>query len=152
MAAATPARRTLLGLAHKAALLAGLDDDARRALQAAVVGKESCAAMTDTELRRLLWHYKGLGVQIGVPGPKPRGGGGWERPSASQWTEIERLAGVFGWTDGLDDGRLAAFIGRTVGVDAVRFLCRDGATKVITGLTRWQKSLARRASNPGETP
>lgn len=151
MAAATPARRTLIGLAHKAAVLAGLDDDARRALQAEVIGKESCAAMTDTELRRLLWHYKGKGVQIGVPGPKPPGGGGWERPTASQWAEIERLAGVFGWADGLDDGRLASFIGRTADVDAVRFLSRAGATQVILGLRRWQQSLARRATNQGDT-
>ena len=147
MPAATPERRALIGLAHKAAVLAGLSDDERRDVQQSVVGKASCAEMTDTELRRLLWHYKGNGVKIGVPGPKPRGGGGWERPTASQWTEIERLAGVFGWVDGLDDNRLASFVGRTAGVDAVRFLSRDGATRVISGLLRWQKSLAKRAES-----
>ena len=59
MPAATPERRALIGLAHKAAVLAGLSDDERKTVQQAVVGKESCADMTDTELRRLLWHYKG---------------------------------------------------------------------------------------------
>lgn len=150
MPAATPERRALIGLAHKAAVLAGLSDDERKTVQQAVVGKESCADMTDTELRRLLWHYKGKGVQIGVPGPKPRGGGGWERPTPNQWAEIERLALSFGWADGLDDGRLASFIGRTAGVDAVRFLSRDGATRVISGLKRWQKSLAKRGEGGGE--
>jgi hypothetical protein len=145
MAAMSPERRILLGLAHKAAVLAGLSDDARRAVQQAVVGKASCAEMTDTELRRLLWHYKAKGVDIGVPGPKPRGGGGWASPTPQQWAEIERLAGVFGWVDGLEDRRLESFVGRTAGVDAVRFLSRDGASRVISGLKRWQKSLARRS-------
>ena len=147
MTAMSPERRALIGLAHKAAALAGLGDDERRAVQQAVVGKESCADMTDTELRRLLWHYKAKGVEIGVPGPRPRGGGGWGRPTPQQWAEIERLAGVFGWVDGLDDSRLASFVGRTAGVDAVRFLSRDGATRVISGLKRWQKSLAKRAES-----
>lgn len=135
----TAERRALIGLAHKAAVLAGLSDDARRDVQQTVTGKASCAEMTDTELRRLLWHYKAKGIEIGVPGPKPRGGGGWERPTANQWAEIERLALVFGWVDGLEDSRLRRFVGRTAGVDALRFLSREGATKVISGLTRWHK-------------
>lgn len=149
MAAQTPERRALIGLAHKAALLAGLTDDERRTVQQTVVGKESCADMTDTELRRLLWHYKGKGVQIGVPGPKGKGGTGWARPTASQWAEIERLALAFGWADGLDDRRLTGFVGRTAGVDDPRFLSRDGATRVISGLKRWQKSLSRRQEAGG---
>jgi hypothetical protein len=35
--------------------------------------------------------------------------------------EIEQLALQFGWTDGLDDPRLLAFVARTVAVDDVRF-------------------------------
>lgn len=143
MGAQTPERRALIGLAHKAAVLAGLSEDDRRALQQAKIGKASCAAMTDTELRRLLWHYKNVGVQIGVPNPKGKGGEGWQRPSPAQWAQIERLALDFGWTDGLDDGRLATFVARTAGVDALRFLSREGATKVISGLMRWQKSVIK---------
>lgn len=142
----SPERRTLIGLAHKAAVLAGLSDDERRTVQGAVTGKASCAEMTDTELRRLLWHYKGRGVQIGVPGAQGLGGAGWERPSKPQWTEIERLAQSFGWTDGLDDRRLAGFVAHTARVDGPRFLTRAQATAVISGLRRWQKSLARRAA------
>ena len=143
MATMTPERRALIGLAHKAAVLAGLSDEDRRAVQQSVTGKPSCADMTDTELRRLLWHYKGKGIEIGVPGPAGKGGGGWERPSKAQWAEIERLALVFGWVDGLEDSRLKRFVGRTAGVDAVRFLSRDGATKVISGLKRWSKTVTQ---------
>ena len=48
MAATKPERRALLGMAHKAAVLAGLSDDERRDVQQSVVGKASCAEMTDT--------------------------------------------------------------------------------------------------------
>ena len=134
------ARRVLLGLAHKAAQLAGLSDEDRRAVQKAVTGKDSCAQMTDKELRRLLWSYKAKGVDIGVPGPAQAGGSGWVRPTATQWTEIERLALEIGFTDGLDDARLRSFVARTTGYDAVRFLDRHQASRVILGLRRWQQS------------
>jgi len=137
-------RRALIGLAHKAAVLAGLSDNDRRAVQQAVVGKQSCADMSDVELRRLLWHYKAKGIKIGVPGPKPPAGSGGARATVSQWAEIERLALAFGWLDGLQDRRLASFVGRTAGVDAVRFLTREGATHVISGLRRWQKNLEKK--------
>ncbi len=144
MAARTDARRVLMGLAHKAALLAGLDDDARRAVQQAVTGKASCKDMSEAELRRLLWHYKAKGVDIGIPGPAPRGGQGWTRPTPWQWAEIERLSHAMGW-EGLEDGRLLAFVRRTAQVDSVRFLTRRQATGVITGLGRWLASIQRRA-------
>lgn len=134
------ARRVLLGLAHKAAQLAGLNDEDRRAVQKAVTGKESCAQMSEKELRRLLWHYKGKGVDIGVPGPAQAGGAGWTRPTAAQWAEIERIAMDIGFSDGLDDARLRSFVARTTGYDAVRFLDRHSASRVILGLRRWQQS------------
>lgn len=135
----TPERRVLLGLAHKAAVLAGLDDDARREVQARVTGKASCRDMTDAQLRRLLWHYKSLGVDIGVPNPPAPGGAGWERPTKWQWMEMERAALAMGWEGGLDDTRLTGFVRRTAGVDAVRFLSRTQASAVISGLRRWER-------------
>lgn len=141
---ATPERRALLGLAHKAALLAGLDDDTRRAVQKRVTGKDSCRDMSDAQLRRLLWHYKGLGVEIGVPNPPAPGGTGWERPTKWQWMEIERLALAMGWEDGLEDARLLGFVRRTAGVDAMRFLSRAQASAVISGLRRWEHQRHRR--------
>lgn len=148
MAARTDARRVLMGLAHKAAAQLGMDDETRRAVQQAVTGKASCKDMSEAELRRLLWHYKAKGVDIGIPGPAPRGGQGWTRPTPWQWAEIERLALALGW-DGLEDGRLLAFVRRTAQVDGVRFLTRRQATGVITGLRRW---VAQRERSAGQRP
>ncbi len=136
---ATPERRTLLGLAHKAAQLAGLGDDCRRAVQLAVTGCDSCAAMSDAQLRRLLWHYKKKGIDIGVPGPSRPGGQGLERPTKQQWARLDKASAAMGWSDGLQDRRLAGFVEHTTGLGAVRFLTRAGCTQVIAGLERWAR-------------
>lgn len=139
--AQTDRRRALLGLAHKGAKLLGLDDDTRRAAQAAYAGVASCRDMTDAQLTAWCWELKRRGADIGIPGPPPRASG-WDRPSRSQLGEIERLALAFGWGDGLDDRRLAGFVSRTARVDSPRFLTRAQATAVISGLRRWQKGRA----------
>lgn len=146
MAARTDARRVLMGLAHKAAAQLGMDDETRRAVQQAVTGKASCKDMSEAELRRLLWHYKAKGADIGIPGPAPRGGQGWTRPTPWQWVEIERLALRMGWS-GLDDGALRGFVRRTCDVADVRFLTRAQATAVISGLRRW---VAQRERSAGQ--
>lgn len=142
----TPERRVLIGLVHKAAKLAALSEDDRRAVQLSVTGKASCADMSAADLRAVLWHYKGKGVDIGVPGAAARGGSGWQQPSPAQWTQIERLAQAIGLSDGLDDARLLVFVRRTAQVDALRFLSRKGATDVISGLMRWRASQVRRGA------
>ena len=70
------------------------------------------------------------------------GGLGPDRPTPRQWAFIVDLAKARGWDEGLEDPRLHAFIRRTVLVDALRFLTREDATQVITGLKRWQDQTA----------
>lgn len=125
-----PARHALIGLAHKAAVLAGLDEDARRAVQVEVTGKESCGAMTDTQLRALLRHYRARGVDIYIPHASPAG-----RITEAQRATIARLAASIG----LDDAQLQAFIARTAKVDSVDFLTKRAASGIISGLERWAK-------------
>lgn len=51
-----PFRSRLISAIHAAATKQGLDADTRRAMQKAITGKESCADMTEHELRRVLEH------------------------------------------------------------------------------------------------
>lgn len=125
-----PARHTLIGLAHKAATLAGLDEDARRAVQVEVTGVESCGAMTDAQLRILLRHYRARGVDIYIPHASPPG-----RITEAQRATIARLAASIG----LDDAQLQAFVARTAKVDSVDFLTKRAASGIISGLERWAR-------------
>ncbi|MCX8017383.1 MAG: regulatory protein GemA [Rhodocyclaceae bacterium] len=138
-------RKTLLGLAHMAAAQLGLDEDTRRAAQQAFCGKASLREFTDDELVAWCWELKRRGADIGIPAPAPKGGIGWERPTAAQWAMIERLAAGLG----LNEAGLRAFTARTCHVDDTRFLTRAQASAVITGLQRW--SCARGADTRSRT-
>jgi len=138
-------RRLLLGLAHKAAAQLGMDEDARRAAQMAYAGKASLRDFTDSQLIGWCWELKRRGADIGIPGPPPRGGMGWERPTEAQWAEIERLTLAMGWS-GLEDGALRGFVRRTCEVEDARFITRGQATALISGLRRW---LAQRQRHAG---
>lgn len=138
-------RRALLGLAHKAALQLGMDEDTRRAAQMAFAGRASLRDYSDSQLIAWCWELKRRGAQIGIPGPAPRGGSGWGRPTEAQLAEIERMALAMGWS-GLDDGALRGFVRRTCSVEDVRFITRAQATAVISGLRRW---LAQRQRHAG---
>ncbi|MBK1690999.1 regulatory protein GemA [Ectothiorhodospira mobilis] len=130
-------RRTLLGLAHQAAVQLGWDEEFRRQRQQEVTGHASCRDMTDAQLLGWCWHLKDLGADIGIPGPPRRGGARPSRPTRSQLAALEHFAQRLGWTDGLEDERLRGFVRRTAGVSDVRFLTRGQATQVITGMKRW---------------
>lgn len=133
----TNRRKRLIALAHIAASQLGWDDELRLEAQERATGCASCARMTEAQLVGWLWHLKGLGADVVIPTPGVRGGEGVGRPTPLQMGEIERLALLAGFEAGLGDLRLEAFVRRTAGVDGVRFLSRDLATDVITGLRRW---------------
>lgn len=136
----TERRRVLLGLAHQAALLLGLEEDSRRAAQQAFAGCTSLKDFTDRQLLAWCYELKRRGAAIGVPGPAPRGGQGWERPTPAQWTQIERLALELG----LDEAALVVFARRTCGVDDPAWMNRSNASQLIVGLSRWARQ-GRRA-------
>lgn len=93
--------------------------------------RDCSAAELDLVVRYLRRQGAGDGRARGGTGP------GTDRPTASQWATIARLARARGWDKGLEDHRLVAFVVRTAAVAAVRFLDRARATQVITGLERW---------------
>lgn len=128
-------RRLLLGLAHKAAAQLGMDEETRRAAQRAWAGHDSLKDFSDRDLLAWCWELKRRGADIGIPGPAPRGGQGWDRPTASQLAEIERLSALLG----LSESAMQTWLRRSVFVDDARFLTRQKASQAITGLRRWAK-------------
>lgn len=128
-------RRQLIGLAHLGASQLGLDEDSRRAAQAAWTGHDSCADMSDRELVAWCWELKRRGADIGIPAPRPRPrvGAGLGRPTPAQLARIEALAAALG----LSEPALGAFSQRTCGVDDPRWLRRSQASDLISGLNRW---------------
>ncbi len=131
-------RKKLIAQAHLAAKQAGcVDDDDRSAVQTMVIGKASCADMTIAELVALIDHWGKLGAQVRATAPECAQAPGM----VTRWqlATIERLAWDMGWSDGLDDDRLAAFLRRTAQVDRVQWLSRRAASGVISGLSRWQR-------------
>jgi hypothetical protein len=137
----TDRRRRLLGLVHSSAKRLGMDDDARRAMQRRVTGKDSAADMSEAELVAVCAELARLGADIHVPAP-PAGGPGM----ATEWQllTIERLAHSMGWTEGLTDARLIAFVRRTAKVERPQWLEKSAASHVISGLQRWDAQIKRR--------
>lgn len=136
-------RHVLLGVAHKAAKLLGMNDDERRALQKRIIGVDSLKDAPLEHLRVLVWHYKKLGADVGIPFPELLGGEGTlidPRPTRMQLGRIEKLSVDLGWNGGLLDERLQNFCKHTCHVDGLRFLRRQTATYLINGL---QKLAAR---------
>ncbi|WP_205617301.1 regulatory protein GemA [Pelomicrobium methylotrophicum] len=136
-------RRRLIAQAHLAAKQAGcVDEEDRRAVQRIVTGKSSCLDMTVAELVRLIDHWGKLGAQVRASAPEAAQAPGM----VTRWqlATIERLAWEMGWDDGLEDARLVAFLRRTARVDAARWLTREAASSVISGLSRWKRQRAKR--------
>lgn len=132
-------RRRLIAQAHLAAKMAGCsDEDDRRAVQLAVTGKASCSEMNERELVAIIDHWGRMGAGVCASTPEATGAAGM----ASRWqlATIERLAWDLGW-DGLEDDRLLRFVRRTAKVDAVRWLTREQASSVISGLMRWRRQI-----------
>lgn len=111
------------------------DDDEYRNYLGMTVGKTSCKAMTDAELRQLVECLKQEGYLLAQPNHRP-GGRGPARPTDLQWAKLAALAKERGWS-GLDDPALDAFVERTVKVAKARFLTRTLISQVIVGLERW---------------
>lgn len=131
-------RKRLIAQAHLAAKQAGCaDDDARRAIQQMVTGKPSCADMSEAELVRLIDHWGRAGADVRASAPDCAKAPGM----VTRWqlATIERLAWDMGWSDGLKDSRLAAFLKRTAQVERIEWLTRSGASGVISGLMRWKR-------------
>ena len=133
-------RAKQLAVIHLGKKKLGLDDDTYRARLERATGKRSAGDLTEAERLKVIRELIAEGADLPLPTGRERqqhpGGQGPDRPTPAQWATIGRLAREMGWQDGLEDGRLKAFVVRTAKVDSTRFLSRRQASAIITGLTR----------------
>ena len=108
-----------------------------------LTGKRSAGALSREERMTLVKRLR----QDGLVAERGAGGRGAGRPTPEQWSHIGNLARQMGWQDGLEDGRLQAFVIRTAKVDAARFITREQASAVILGLRKW---IAQKAAHEAE--
>lgn len=100
-------------------------------------GKSSARKLSRDERVQMVRTIRDLNIL-----PDSRGGGrgkarnGADRPTSRQWSKLAALAKARGW-DGLDDARLQGFVKRTAKIDNIRFMTRNQASLVITGLSNW---------------
>jgi hypothetical protein len=95
--------------------------------------------MTERELVRLIDHWGRMGSAVRAAAPQATDG------MATRWqlATIERLAWELGWSEGLEDARLLRFVQRTAKIDSVRWLEKEAASSVISGLMRWKRQRRR---------
>lgn len=98
-------------------------------------GKSSAGKLTRAERIEFVKMLRREGL---IP-ERMKGGQTTDRPTHAQWAKLGGLARSMGWHKALEDHRLQAFVKRTANVSSTRFLTRDQASKVITGLERWRR-------------
>ena len=129
-------KRKMVAKVHIARKDLAIEDTAYRALLERVTGKDSCKAMTNAQLGRVLEEFKRLGWS-----EKPRKRAG-SRPMATTeqagkiralWLSLYHLAEV---RDPSEDA-LAGYVKRMAGVADLRWLTPRKADAVIKGLRGW---------------
>lgn len=103
-----------------------------------LTGKRSSGALNEAERAAAVRVLRREGLLPNrARGGVGRGVEGQDRPTSAQWGRIAGLARSLGWSDGLEDNRLRAFVKRTAKVENPRFITRAQASKVINGLEVW---------------
>lgn len=102
-------------------------------------GKRSAGKLTIKERMDFVKYLRKEGL---LP-ERGQGGSGADRPTRQQWAMMGGLARDMGWENGLEDARLKSFVERTTGLSSTRFLKRDTASQVITGLQNWVRQNAQ---------
>lgn len=119
-------RRKLMIAVRAACRRHGLDDEERRAMQAAVTGCKSMSDMSLAQLGQVLDHLNK----------------GWKGPSGSRATtpKIRALWWTLYWLGAVDDPKDAAidaFVKRQSGIASLRFVDHKAAQPIIEALKSW---------------
>ena len=101
-----------------------------------LTGARSASALTADQRIALIKRLRADGVIMA----RGQGGRHRDRPTSEQWAHIAQLARKMGWKDGLEDAALRAFVVRTAKVSSARFITKEQASAVITGLRKWVAS------------
>lgn len=124
----TPAQiRKLFALAREL----GLDHEDLRGMAYSLAGAEGVSRLTKGDAMRLIDRLEGRAKKDYRP----------TAASRQQLHKIDRLAAELGWSD--NPRRLEGFVKRTAGVDKMRWLDYEGASKVIEGM----KSMVKQKKN-----
>lgn len=112
----------------------GIDDATGRDLYERVTGKRSLAAMTETEINRVVQELRDKGFKPATKGAR--------RPLEGKFVKKLQALWIAAWNLGLvknrDDEALIAFVKRQTKLDHVRFLRdADDARKAIEALKAW---------------
>lgn len=119
---------------------AGLDEEARRAVQARICGKDSASAMSVRDFNSCVEDLKSRGLWT----PKVKSGGaGYHKPSDK--LHVRKVFAI--WADmcrsGIPDtptrAALVAFVKKMTDVDNPNWMTVDQASKVTEGLKAWRK-------------
>jgi hypothetical protein len=111
-------------------------------------GKRSAGKLTTGQRIDLIKMMRKEGlIPNSTPGGKGPTASGEDRPTSAQWAKMAAIGRSMGWQKGLEDERLRSFVKRTAKVSSTRFLSRNQASKVITGLEGWALQLQ---ANPEE--
>lgn len=130
-------RNKLLGLLHMAIKRKKVKEQDYRDWLEKRFGVRSAANLTIKQLQDAVTDLRNAGWLDGVG----RGSAnGYNRPTPSQWNKLAALSREMGW-NGLDTHGLKTFTKRIAKVDSPRFLNRDQARKVITGLQKWRNNI-----------
>jgi len=125
------ARRKLLAALHAEAKRHGMDDDVRRGLILKITGKASSAALTPSELGKVLDAIKG---RAGANAAPVRGRALADSPHARKiralWLSLWNLGAV----DSPSEEALAAFAERQCGVQALQWVRPAEASRIIEAL------------------
>ncbi len=143
MNAADPSRTRLIKIAHVGARELGLDEEGRRAMQARLTGKSSCAAMTSAELERVIAELKRIGFRPRRRRGSDRGDRLPDGPHRGKLWALWMSAWHLGVTDTPNEAGLISFVKRQTGIDAAKWARSPlDSNKTIEGLKAW---LAREA-------
>lgn len=136
-------RARLIKIAHVGAKELGLDEDSRRAMQARLTGKPSCADMTVAELERVISELKRLGFRPGRNREERRRDRLPDGPHGAKLWALWMSAWRLGVTETSNEAGLIAFVKRQTGIDAAKWARSPlDSNKAVEGLKAW---LAREA-------
>lgn len=116
-----------------------LEDDSYRALLMRVTGKDSCAAMTASQLDAVLEEFKGLGFKA-----KKKRAGARKQADSAQAAKIRALWIMLyqmGATIDSSEHALSLFAKRSCGVEDLQWIDSGHADKIIRALRGWMERL-----------
>lgn len=138
--ARTDPRARLIRLIHVAKRDLAMDDDAYRLLLTRCAGKDSAAAMSIMELKKVWHHMKHAGFRVRKsPIHRLLAQEPTDTKIRALWLSLHKLGAV----KNPSEEALAAYVKRITGIDALQWIDMDQAVQVIETLKQWAARFQR---------